>query len=229
MDFWDSLLSLKEDLHGKDIIIAGYFNTTKSSLEKRGGSIIRDSFGEKLEDTMVDLDLLDPMPKNGKFTWSNKRAGSEHIAARLDRFLVSTTFLQKDLLPSSHIISSATSDHKPILLSFSLPTNLGPIPFTFNPLWLNNAKTLDIIHTAWNFTLSGSPSYIWESLLSLKADLHGKEVSIARDFNTTKSSVENRGGLISRDSFGKKLEDLIAELDLLDHMPKNGKFTWTNK
>ena len=68
MDFWDSLLSLKADLHGKDIIIAGDFNTKKSILEKRRGSIIRDPFGENLEDLMADLDLLDPMPKNGKYT-----------------------------------------------------------------------------------------------------------------------------------------------------------------
>ena len=48
MDFWDSLLSLKADLHGKEVIIAGDFNTTKSSMEKRGGLITRDSFDEKL-------------------------------------------------------------------------------------------------------------------------------------------------------------------------------------
>ena len=68
MEFWESLLSLKTDLQGKDLIIAGDFNTTKSSLEKRGGSIIKDPFSEKLEDLMAELDLLDPMPKIGKFT-----------------------------------------------------------------------------------------------------------------------------------------------------------------
>ena len=162
MDFWDSLLSLKANLHGKDVIIAGDFNTTKLSLEKRGGSIIRDSFGEKPEDLMADLDLLDPMPKNGKFTWSNKRAGPGHIGARLDRFRVSTTFLQKVFLPSSHIISSATFDHNPISLSFTLPTNMGPIPFRFNPLWLNNAKTLDLTHLSWNSSFFSSSSFIWQ-------------------------------------------------------------------
>ena len=72
MDFWESLLALKSDLQGKEVIIPRDFNTTKSRSEKRGGSIIRDPFGEKLEDLMADLDLLDHMPKNGKFTWTNK-------------------------------------------------------------------------------------------------------------------------------------------------------------
>ena len=48
LEFWDSLLSLNLYLHGKDIIIAVDFNTTKSSMEKRGGLIIRDPFGEKI-------------------------------------------------------------------------------------------------------------------------------------------------------------------------------------
>ena len=72
MDFWEYLLALKSYLQGKEVIIAGDFNTTRSSLEKRGVLIIRDPFGEKLEDLMADLDLLDPMPKNGKCTWINK-------------------------------------------------------------------------------------------------------------------------------------------------------------
>ena len=72
MYFWESLLALKSDLQGKEVIIVGDFNTTKSSSEKRGVSIIRHSFGEKLEALMADLYLLDPMHKNGKFTWINK-------------------------------------------------------------------------------------------------------------------------------------------------------------
>ena len=105
------------------------------------------------------------MPKNGRFTWSNKQTRPGHIATRLDHFLVSTSFLQKNFLPISRIISSATSYHKPISLSFSTPTNLGPIPFSFNPLWLNNAKTLELISIARNQSFSRSPSFIWESKL----------------------------------------------------------------
>ena len=114
---------------------------------------------------MTDLDLLDPTPKNGKYTWNNKQTGPSHIAARLDQFLVSTSFLQKDLFPSSFIISSATLDYKPITLLLAPPTNLYPIPFRFNSLWLNNDNTLEIIHTAWNSTFLSSPNFIWESKL----------------------------------------------------------------
>ena len=163
MAFQDSLLSINMELQGKSIIIAGDFNTMKSSMEKRGGSIITNPFREKLEDLMGDLYILDPMPKNGKYTWNKKWIGLGHIATRIDHFLVSTFLLQKYLLMSSYIISSTTFEHKPISLSLSPLTNISPIPFIFNPIWIHNVKTLDIIHSTWNSTFSCSPSFIWES------------------------------------------------------------------
>ena len=91
-----------------------------------------DPFGEKMEDLMADLDLLDIPLRNGKYTWSNKRTGIGHVVERLDKFLVSSTFLQKDLLPTSLALPSAVLDHKPLALILSSPTNLEPIPFRFN-------------------------------------------------------------------------------------------------
>ena len=65
--FWETLNSLSKNLQGKDIILVGDFNAMKSHTEKRGGSIVRDPCGEKMDDLMVDLDLLDPPLKNGKY------------------------------------------------------------------------------------------------------------------------------------------------------------------
>ena len=63
MVFWETLNLLSENLQGKDVIFVGDFNATKSQVEKRGGSIVRDPFGEKMEDLMENLDLLDPYPQ----------------------------------------------------------------------------------------------------------------------------------------------------------------------
>ena len=67
MTFWEDLNNLKEEMCGKDLIIAGDFNTTRSQGEKRGGMKVRDPFNEKMEDLMVDLDLLD-IPLSRKYT-----------------------------------------------------------------------------------------------------------------------------------------------------------------
>ena len=80
-------------MHGKDLIIVGDFNTIGSQDEKRGGTKVRDPFGEKMEDLIVDLDLLDISLRNMKYMWSNKRVEIRHVATSMDRFLVSSTLL----------------------------------------------------------------------------------------------------------------------------------------
>jgi hypothetical protein len=59
-----------------------------NNKEKRGGSTIKDPFREKMEDLIVEWDMVDIKPKKGKFTWSNKRLGPGHITIRLDIFLL---------------------------------------------------------------------------------------------------------------------------------------------
>ena len=92
--FWNSL---EDQWSGKKqcpYIIAGDFNVTISAEELKGGTKIRDPFGERLEDLISYWGLLDIKPKNGKFTWNNKRIGPGHIAARIDMVLVSPHLLK---------------------------------------------------------------------------------------------------------------------------------------
>ena len=63
---------------------------------------------------MQDWDLLDTKPSSGKYSWSNKRVGPEHIVARLDGFFIQSSFLLLGLEPRMHILASSVSDHKPI-------------------------------------------------------------------------------------------------------------------
>ena len=94
------------------MIIAGDVNVTLNSTEKKGGSPIRDQEREWVEDIILDWDLMDIKPDSGRFTWTNKRLAPGHIADRLDRFLISSSFLTLGLLASSAILPATTSDHK---------------------------------------------------------------------------------------------------------------------
>ena len=91
--FWTSLEEQCEDKKLLPCFIAGDFNTTISTAERRGGTKVRDPFGERLEDLISQWGLSDIKPKNDTYTWSNKRVGPAHIAAQLDCFLVSTHLL----------------------------------------------------------------------------------------------------------------------------------------
>ena len=131
---WDSLESFLIMHNPRNIILAGDLNVTLSADEKKGGSPIRDQSREWLEDIILGWDLINIKPATGKFTWTNKRLGPGHIAARLDGFLVHSDFLTTGLLAFSKILPNCISDHKPILLELSPEPNLGPIPFRFSPL-----------------------------------------------------------------------------------------------
>jgi len=85
--------------------------------------------------------------------------------AYLDRFLLSSSFLDEAFLPSPSILPWTSSDHRPITLNLSPPDNLSPIPFIFNPLWISDANFFDTVSDAWNYWIQGSPNYIWEHRL----------------------------------------------------------------
>ena len=117
-------------------------------------------------------DLEDIKPSKGKFTWTNKRVGPGHIVARLDHFLVHTSFLTLGLFANSEILEAYTSDHKPISLSLTSGENLGPIPFRFSPLWVSMDGFYDLVSETWQISVTGSPFFIWEEKLRrLKAVL----------------------------------------------------------
>jgi hypothetical protein len=116
-----------------------------SNKEKREGSVVRDPFIERVDHLISDWDLVDIVHKREKFTWSNYRVGSRHIAARLDRFLIHSDFFLENISISWHVVASRDSDHKAISLVFEEHDDLGSIPFHFNHLQLEDVKYIDII------------------------------------------------------------------------------------
>jgi len=133
---WDTIKRQADLTSLENVIIAGDLNLTLHSSEKRGGSIVRDPAREWAEDVLQEWDLIDIKPSTGKFSWSNKRIGPGHIAARLDRFFIQSSFLLLGLESRMHILPCSISDHKPIKLELLAHLDLGPIPFRFSPLWV---------------------------------------------------------------------------------------------
>lgn len=86
--FLDSLIRLKEENFHQNNIIAGDFNIVWYSHETMGGNIVRVIFKEMMEDLIMEWDMIDIVPKHGKHTWTNCWTESNHIAARLDIFLI---------------------------------------------------------------------------------------------------------------------------------------------
>jgi len=99
--------------------MAGDFNAIISLDEKKGGLNKLDPSSTVFRDNISGLNLVDIMPSNGLFTWSNRRCGADCISEKLDRFLVSTFWIANTWDTSSKILDWRGSDHRPIKLSIS--------------------------------------------------------------------------------------------------------------
>ena len=73
---WNLLREERSNLQG-NVILAGDLNVTLSQDEKRGGSLVRDPIKEIVDETILEWDLMDIKPSSGRFTWNNKRIGSQ--------------------------------------------------------------------------------------------------------------------------------------------------------
>lgn len=163
-DCWQTLSDFLDDYSPKNIILIGDYNLIFDPKKKRGVISTKDHFLPFVEDLIQQWDSLDFKPKKGLYTWSNNRAGAEHISTCLGRFLIQSSFLSKKKIISTKILPKLTFDHKPILLLFEEEEKLGPIPFQFNPLWSNGEGFMDTIMKAWSILVLGSPN-VWEQKL----------------------------------------------------------------
>eukprot|EP00253_Pinus_taeda_P031914 PITA_31914 len=164
---WESLSLDLLTAQGRNIFLGGDLNLIRSAEEKMGRNFYADSSREALEEIIQTHNLIDIPPKNGRFTWSNKRAGKNNIKERLDRILVQERILTNFPRIQSTIIQGFISDHKPVALHLDKGENWGPIPFKYNKAWDSRQDFRDLIKEQWARDISGSPHFIWESKLKL--------------------------------------------------------------
>eukprot|EP00253_Pinus_taeda_P017898 PITA_17898 len=119
--FLESLNKLMERHPKANFILGGDFNMITSLMEKKGGLQKLNRDGEQFKDFIDNARLVYVYPKQGKFTWNNRRGGENLISSRLDRFLVSENLLLDGKNVESSILPSGGSDHWPISLIVEVP------------------------------------------------------------------------------------------------------------
>jgi len=67
----------------------GDFNIITTLEEKQGGRSRLESDSNNFKEFIQSNQLMDIQTSNGVYTWTNKWRGTQHIASRLDRFLIS--------------------------------------------------------------------------------------------------------------------------------------------
>jgi exonuclease III len=147
--FMERLARVKSLATTPNWILGGDFNMIMSLEEKTGGSKRLEQDSGKFRTLPEQLKLVDIENNNGTFTWSNRRSGNQHVACRLDRFLVTEELIERDLCMESLILPKAGSDHWPIALQLAIETTPKFKPFRFEKFWLTHPDFQQLAKTWW--------------------------------------------------------------------------------
>ncbi|PPS12817.1 hypothetical protein GOBAR_AA07819 [Gossypium barbadense] len=92
---WDMIRKVKSTVK-EGWIVGGDFNVILNNAEKEGGRRKPKSSMNDFCDILEEMLLVDVKTRNGWFTWTNNREGSNLIKERLDRFLISEDIIEKN-------------------------------------------------------------------------------------------------------------------------------------
>eukprot|EP00253_Pinus_taeda_P023152 PITA_23152 len=114
------------------------------------------------------------------------------------------------------MLDQLASDHKPIQLLLEDEKDLGPIPFRFNPLWIEKEGFEETVKAAWGKPVLGSPSYVWEK--KLKATKLALKNWIKKPLHTP---TEQRKELVQAlQNLQTEMENIDITADLLEKETK---------
>jgi len=97
-----------------------------------------------LEASILDLALV-----KLNASWRNKRTWEDHIAKRLDRFLVAYFLLSHQFHFQQWIGIGGDSDHSLIFLEISVGSAKPPSPFKYNVSWATKESFQSLVKNSW--------------------------------------------------------------------------------
>jgi hypothetical protein len=146
--FWTTLAN-SGLLSLKNLVIAGDLNLTVSTSEVWGGYVASGQLAGFFNSLFQTHKLIDVQPDKLVPTWRNGRSGTDSIAKRLDRFLVSEDLLLEVRLYRTWVEFPYVSDHAPIFCSWRTLSLQKAYPFKFHSQWLAEKSFNDLVYKLW--------------------------------------------------------------------------------
>jgi hypothetical protein len=152
---WE-LLKFLNTCHLAPWLCAGDFNEIVEQAEKEGSNLRKESQMTGFREAIEFCRLGDLGFSGSMFTWSNRRADGNFTKERLDRAMANPEWCS--IFPSFSVLImvARTSDHSPILVSFSSRDMERQCQgsfrrgFKFEASWTNDMECGDVISSAWN-------------------------------------------------------------------------------
>lgn len=154
------------------MILAGDFNATLFSDERRGASVHRFTGCPRFSAFVHNSGLIDMGFCGPTITW---RRGLKF--ARLDQPLTNQKWIQDLPLSQTHHLAQVKSDHRPLLIDLGLTFQQArkPSPFKFLAAWTTHDSFNGLIRDSWdpNTTLAQNLQSLTETLSTWNKDVFG--------------------------------------------------------
>lgn len=167
---WKALKELMGDDPDRCWCLAGDFNAVCSRSERKGRGFFSSSAEcREFEDFVLSNNLVDLPLLGWKFTCYNRDAAA---MSRIDRFLLSESWLQHFNNLSQWACKRSVSDHCPLILKEG-DYDWGPKPFRVLDCWHDHPDFAPFVRAKWSsYQIFGKAAYVLkEKLKMLKSDL----------------------------------------------------------
>ncbi|XP_057833822.1 uncharacterized protein LOC131044504 [Cryptomeria japonica] len=148
---WIEIYNQLQGLEMCKVIMARDLNAILDIDDKDGGLIKSTKVMEDFREFISKFQVMDVIPKNGKFTWTNRRLN----------FFVGEWWVNSSFSMDTKIVPQAGLDHSLVTLSLNHESPKNRYYFKFQSMWWRDPSFIELLRTWWldSNTLSGSPSF----------------------------------------------------------------------
>ncbi|XP_074352129.1 uncharacterized protein LOC141691294 [Apium graveolens] len=130
--------------------VVGDMNNILHQSEKKGGRRYPSWLLQGFREVLDDCNLMDMEMQEYRYTWERGRGTNDWIKIRLDRALVSRTWLDTFQNAKLSNLEVTISDHTPILLEPDIPKQrVNSKRFKFENAWLRDPMCKNIAAESW--------------------------------------------------------------------------------
>jgi hypothetical protein len=177
----------------------------------------------QFQEVLEDCHFSDLGYTGSKFTWTNCRQDESFIKERLDKAVANMSWIQLYKKVKVNILAARTSDHKPLLLSFTNTEEKArqvQRGTKFEAKWLADEESREVITSTWNDCLGGGSSIqmVQQKLEMCKSALrrwNGKKYGCAEKAIKEKSKKLEILQENERGGDGPEIKKLQMEIDFL--------------
>ncbi|XP_026459833.1 uncharacterized protein LOC113360526 [Papaver somniferum] len=142
-------------------LVMGDFNCILRLDEKKGGLEPSTSAINEFSDWMHDNNLFEADSLGTKFTWTNRKSGSDRIIRKLDITVINYAWLAKYENLRCKALPREVSDHSTLLGYPFVVSRPKRAPFRIQKMWFLHSDFIRMVQDSWNMPVHGLPDFIF--------------------------------------------------------------------